>query len=84
MNRASFLRRALLAVGAVAVGKIPDFTPAHYVVESFPVSSYLYVDGGVFELGVVRDATIDITEPYRVFAETFENMAFVGVEPPRV
>jgi outer membrane biosynthesis protein TonB len=46
----------------------------------FPEGSFLYLDGGVLELGLVRDSVLNQTNDFQIFGETFENVAFVGVE----
>ena len=40
----------------------------------------LFLDGGTLDLGLVRDSTLNSTNDYRIFVETFEAVAFVGVE----
>jgi hypothetical protein len=38
------------------------------------------LDGGVLDIGVVRDSTLDATNDYEIFTEVFETVAFRGVE----
>lgn len=45
-----------------------------------PPGSFLHLDGGTLDLGVVRDGDLVATNEYIEFTETFENVAFVGVE----
>lgn len=52
-----------------------------------PVVWYLYVpgtfqrlDGGRLDVGVVRDSVLDSTNDYEVFVESFEGVAFRGLE----
>lgn len=45
-----------------------------------PRGSYMFVDGGTLDLGLVRDSVLNSTNDYQIFAETFENVAFIGVE----
>jgi hypothetical protein len=40
--------------------------------------TFLHLDAGVLELGVVRDSTLNSTNDYQVFGETFENVARIG------
>ncbi len=40
----------------------------------------MYVDGGVLELGIVRDSTLNSHNDYQIFGETFENVAFLGLQ----
>jgi hypothetical protein len=46
----------------------------------FPEGAFLFLDGGVLELGLVRDSILNSTNDYQLFGETFENVAYVGVE----
>jgi hypothetical protein len=42
--------------------------------------SFQFLDGGRLDLGVVRDSVLDSTNDFEVFVETFESVAFRGVE----
>lgn len=64
------------AQGAGALLTFPD-TIVWYL---FPEGSYLFLDGGELELGIVRDSVLNSTNDFQIFGETFENIAFVGVE----
>ena len=44
----------------------------------FPEGTFLHLDGGVLELGIVRDSTLNSMNDYQVFGETFENVARIG------
>jgi hypothetical protein len=44
----------------------------------FPEGTWLYLDGGTLELGLVRDSTLNATNTYQMFGETWENVAKVG------
>jgi hypothetical protein len=44
----------------------------------------LFLDGGTLDLGVIRDSTLVGTNDYKMFVETFENVALVGVESLQV
>lgn len=46
----------------------------------FPEGSFLFLDGGTLDLGIVRDSTLNSTNDFEIFGETFENIAFVGPE----
>ncbi len=46
----------------------------------YPEGSFLYLDGGTLELGLVRDSVLNSTNDYQIFGEGFENVAFVGIE----
>lgn len=46
----------------------------------FAEGSFLFLDGGSLDLGIVRDSALVGTNDYRMFVETFEGVAFVGIE----
>jgi hypothetical protein len=46
----------------------------------FPEGSFLYLDGGTLELGLVRDSVLNSTNDFEIFGESFENVAYIGVE----
>ena len=46
----------------------------------YPEGTYQFLDGGRLDLGVVRDSTLDATNDYESFVETFEGVAFRGLE----
>jgi hypothetical protein len=46
----------------------------------YPEGSFLYLDGGVLELGIVRDSVLNSTNDFEIFGESFENVAYIGVE----
>ncbi len=46
----------------------------------FPEGSFLFLDAGVLDLGIVRDSVLNSTNDFSVFWESFETAAFVGVE----
>jgi hypothetical protein len=46
----------------------------------FPEGSWLFLDGGQLDLGVVRDSTLVRTNDYMQFSETFEAAAKIGGE----
>lgn len=50
----------------------------------YPEGSWLFLDGGTLDLGIVRDSTLNSTNDVQVFAETFENVHFHGVESQRI
>lgn len=54
--------------------------PTHVVWYLYPEGSFLYLDGGILELGIVRDSVLNSTNDFQIFGESFENVAFVGVE----
>lgn len=70
-------------IGAQSAGALLDF-PDTVVYYMFPEGSYLFLDGGSLDLGIVRDSTLNSTNDFQIFAETFENIAFVGPESFKV
>lgn len=46
----------------------------------FPEGTWLFLDGGTLDLGLVRDSTLNSVNDYTVFAETFESAAKVGID----
>jgi len=46
----------------------------------FPEGAFQFLDGGSLDLGIVRDSTLDGTNDYETFVETFESVAFRSVE----
>lgn len=67
------------AAGAV----IPDF-PGSIDSLLFTSGSWLFLDGGSLDLGLVRDSTLNARNRYRQFSETFEGVADRGVESLRL
>jgi hypothetical protein len=58
--------------------------PDTFVWYIFAEGSFLFLDGGTLDLGVIRDSTLVGTNDYKMFVETFENVALVGVESLQV
>jgi hypothetical protein len=54
--------------------------PTKMVWNLFPEGSIQFLDGGRLDLGVVRDSTLDATNDYETFVETFEGIADRGFE----
>jgi hypothetical protein len=46
----------------------------------FSEGTFLFLDGGTLDLGIIRDSSLVGTNDYKMFIETFENVAKVGVE----
>jgi chemotaxis protein histidine kinase CheA len=46
----------------------------------FAEGTFLFLDGGTLDLGIIRDSTLVGTNDYKMFVETFENVAKVGIE----
>lgn len=70
-------------LGEQAAGGLNEF-PANVIWYLFPEGTFLYLDGATIDLGIVRDSTLNATNDYKMFLETFENVAKVGVESLRV
>lgn len=68
-----------LFTGVQAAGALNDF-PATIKWWIFAEGTFLFLDGGTLDLGIVRDSTLVGTNDYRMFVETFEGVAKVGVE----
>jgi hypothetical protein len=71
------------AFGAQSAGAMVEF-PDTFVWYLFAEGSFLFLDGGTLDLGVIRDSTLVGTNDYKMFVETFENVALVGVESLKV
>jgi len=50
----------------------------------FAEGSFLFLDGGTLDLGIIRDSSLVSTNDYKMFIETFEGVAFVGVESLKI
>jgi hypothetical protein len=60
-----------------AAGTLDNFpTVAQWAL--YVEGEFLHLDGGTLELGLVRDSTLNSTNDYQVFGETFENVARIG------
>lgn len=69
--------------GAQAAGALITY-PTTLVAYLFPEGSFLFLDGGTLDLGIVRDSVLNATNDFQIFAETFEAAAFVGVESLKI
>lgn len=56
-------------------------TPFPTTVETFmfPAGTWLFLDGGTLDLGIVRDSVLNAQNEFQLFSETFEAAAKVGV-----
>jgi len=50
----------------------------------FPEGTWLFLDGGTLDLGIVRDSTLNSLNDFQMFAESFEGSHFHGVESLRI
>jgi hypothetical protein len=64
------------AQGAEAMNEFTD-TFTWYI---FAEGTFLFLDGGTLDLGIIRDSTLVGTNDYKMFVETFEGIAKVGIE----
>ncbi len=46
----------------------------------FAEGTWLYLDGGTLDLGVIRDSSLVATNQYKQFVETFEGLANIGCD----
>lgn len=46
----------------------------------YPEGSFLYLDGGTLDLGLVRDSTLNSVNDYQIFYEEFNTVTFIGIE----
>jgi hypothetical protein len=58
----------------VAGGAIDGF-PTTVEIAVYPEGAFIHVDSGSLELGLVRDSTLNSTNDFQIFGETFENVA---------
>ena len=68
------------AQGASALNEFADT----FVWYMFAEGTFLFLDGGTLDLGVIRDSTLVGTNDYKMFVETFEGVARIGVESLKV
>jgi hypothetical protein len=61
---------------AAALLEFPD-TFTWYL---FAEGTFLFLDGGSLDLGIIRDSSLVGTNDYKMFIETFEGLAMVGIE----
>lgn len=64
-------------------GAISEFKDT-FVWYIFAEGTFLFLDGGTLDIGIIRDSTLVGTNDYRMFVETFEGIAKVGVESLKV
>ena len=64
------------AQSATALLEFPD----SFVWYLFAEGTFLFLDGGSLDLGIIRDSSLVGTNDYKMFIETFEGVAKVGIE----
>ena len=62
---------------AETAGAIDDF-PDDVQYAIFAEGVFLHIDSGSLELGIVRDSTLNSTNDFQIFGESFENVARLG------
>lgn len=50
----------------------------------YPTGTWLFLDGGSLDLGMVRDSTLNAVNDFQLFSETFEGTHFHGVESQEI
>jgi hypothetical protein len=65
--------------GAQSTGALVEFTDS-FTWYLFAEGTFLFLDGGTLDLGIIRDSSLVGTNDYKMFVETFEGVAKVGVE----
>jgi hypothetical protein len=71
------------AYAAQSSGAMNEFHDT-FVWYLFAEGTFLFLDGGTLDLGVIRDSTLVGTNDYKMFVETFEGIAKVGVQSIKV
>jgi hypothetical protein len=73
-------QNAFGAQGAAALLEFPDSFSWYLFAEG----TFLFLDGGTLDLGIIRDSTLVGTNDYKMFVETFEGLAKVGIESLKI
>ena len=55
-----------------------DGFPSSLEVGFFPAGTFLHLDMAELNLGIVRDSTLNSTNDFQIFGESFENVARIG------
>jgi len=58
--------------------------PSHVIGLFYPEGTWLHLDAGGLDLGITRDSTLNSTNDFNMFAETFEAVHFHGYESHRL
>lgn len=69
--------------GAQDDGALNGWKPT-VVTYLFPEGTFIFVDGGELNLGIVRDSTLNARNDFQLFSEVWEEVAFVGYESLRL
>ncbi len=65
--------------GAQSSGALNEFADS-FTWYLFSEGTFLFLDGGTLDLGIIRDSSLVGTNDYKMFVETFEGVAKVGIE----
>lgn len=65
--------------GAQSSGALLEFADS-FTWYMFAEGTFLFLDGGTLDLGIIRDSSLVGTNDYKMFVETFEGVAKVGIE----
>lgn len=65
--------------GAQGAGAILNY-PSTMIWFLAPEGTWLRLDGGELDLGIVRDSVLNATNDFQAFGEVFENYANIGIE----
>lgn len=95
LNAYAEIEGFIAARGINVTWNIDDFTTAQaaaamnefadtFVWYLFAEGTFLFLDGGTLDLGIIRDSSLVGTNDYKMFVETFEGVAKVGVESLKV
>jgi hypothetical protein len=68
-----------ISFGSQSAGSLLDY-PGRMSVLMYPEGSFIFLDGGQLDFGIVRDSTLIAANRFQTFFEVFENVGFVGVE----
>lgn len=69
--------------GSQSAGAMNTF-PSTFDWFLFAEGTFLFLDGGTLDLGIIRDSSLVGTNDYKMFIETFENVAKVGIESLKI
>ena len=69
--------------GSQGSGAMNEFSDT-FIWYIFAEGTFLFLDGGTLDLGIIRDSTLVGTNDYKMFVETFEGVAKVGIESLKV
>jgi hypothetical protein len=83
VTRDAKTRIETLNTAAKTAGNLVSF-PSNMVWYLFLDGTFLFLDGGTLDLGVVRDSALNKTNDYQMFLETFEGVAKLGAESLRI